>query len=53
MRHISIMKFREASSAPRQSWLSIIVRVLVKWVRGPRARRTPQWHDSDGAHRGL
>jgi len=53
MRQISITKFREASSAPRQSWLSIIVRMLVKWVGRPRMPRGSQWHDSDGAHRGL
>ena len=53
MRQINVMKFREASPAPRQSWLSIIVRVLVKWFGEPRTPRPPRWHDSDGAHRGL
>ena len=53
MRQISVMKFQDASPASHQSWLRIIVRALVKWVGGPGAPRTPKWHDSDGAHRGL
>ena len=53
MRQISIMKFQEASHSPRQSWFGIFVRVLVKWVGGPRAPRPSQWYDSDGAHRGF
>jgi hypothetical protein len=53
MRQINIMKFREASPASRESWLSMIVRVFVIWVSRPRAPRPPKWHDSDGAHRGL
>ena len=53
MRQISIMKFQEASPSRRQSWLSIIIGVLVKWVSGPRAPQSRRWHDSDGAHRGF
>jgi hypothetical protein len=53
MHQISIMKFRDASTAPRQSWLSIIARVLAKWVGRPRALRPPRWYESDGAHRGI
>jgi hypothetical protein len=46
-------KFQEALPARRQSWVDIIARVLMKWVRGPRAWRRSRWYDSDGAHRGL
>jgi hypothetical protein len=46
-------KFREALPARRQSWLDIIARALVKWVRGVRAPRRSRWYDSDGAHRGF
>jgi hypothetical protein len=41
-------RFPEALPAPRRSWLDIIARVLVKWVRGPRAPRRSRWYDSDG-----
>jgi hypothetical protein len=37
----------------RESWLRVMVRVLVKWVGSSRAQRRPRWYDSDGAHRGL
>ena len=46
-------RFREAVPAPRQSWLDIIARVLMKWVRATQAAQRSRWYDSDGAHRGF